>query len=332
MDLHVFAQRRKLFGVFFLHTYRFSFVSGLFSILLQLAIADIALGASISVEIWSYNMKNWTLGNCSCVAYRGLSIFASTASAYLVATVALHTLATANLEENTLARRLRRKNQDDDEEIRSSRHSLVASSDSSTPPRTMNLDYRINSSRVPVTQPAVFVWLLAISLSVPDFSLATTVELDNSVICTIVDSSRRLHLYSILALFNLFAPAMIICTAGALVIKKLKSKKLVLSQIEGRESLSALKLSLSLIVIYFVLCAPRSVLTTYYVYSTSMRGNESTLIESIHHGNANASSSIGLALSCVYLSSILVRPLLCIILLPSVRKAFSYNHGDTDNV
>lgn len=290
-----------------------------------------ALGASISTEIWSYNMKNWTLGSFSCIAYRGLSILASTASAYLVTTVALHTLATANLEEKSLARRMRRNNRDEDEEIRSSRHSLVASSDSSTPPRTMNVDYRVTSSRVPITQPTVFVWLLAISLSVPDFALATTVELDhNSVVCTIVDSSQRMHLYSILALFNLFLPSMIMCAAGALVIIKLKTKGLVLSQIEGCESISALKLSLWLIVVYFVLCAPRSVLTTYNVYSTSLRGNGSTLIESIHHGNP--SSSIGLALSCVYLSSILVRPLLCIILLPSVRKAFSYNYGDTDSV
>ncbi|KAJ8735463.1 hypothetical protein PYW07_007083 [Mythimna separata] len=232
--------------------------SGLLTIVLQLALADLILGASIGPELWSYNIKSWHFGDPGCVAYRGLNVLAATASSYLVTTIALHSLATINIEEKVIAKRIKRNEHDEDEEIRSSRHSLVTSSDSSTPPRTMNLDYRLTDRRISVTQPSVFVWVLAISLSVPEFVLATTVHHGRDVVfCTIVDTSQRLHMYSILAVFNLFLPLIIMIVAGVLVIVKLRIKK-IMSQIECFESIAALKLSLWLIVVYIVLCTPRS--------------------------------------------------------------------------
>lgn len=272
-------------------------------------------------------MQSWMLGSSGCIAYRGLNVFASTASSYLVATLALHTLAIANLEEKELVRRKRRSDQDAEDEMRSSRHSLVAGSDSSTPPRTMNLDYRVSSVSIPITQPTLFVWILSLSLSVPDFALATTVHLDqNTVICTIVDSSQRLQLYTILALLNLVLPILILCATVALVVLKLKSKS-HLNQIHRCESIASLKLSLWLLLVYLILSIPRSSLTAYNTYSTSLRVNETSLYESVLHDYK--SSSIGLAFSSTYLGSILVRPLLCIVLLPSVKRAFTSGIGDT---
>ncbi|XP_026731683.1 uncharacterized protein LOC113496609 isoform X2 [Trichoplusia ni] len=301
--------------------------SGLLTIILQLAIADFILGATIGPELWSFNTRSWVFGDPGCVAYRGLNVFASTASSYLVATIALHSLATINIEEKAITKRIKRSEQDEDEEIRSSRHSLVTSSDFSTPPRTMNLDYRLGDHRISVAQPSIFVWVLAISLSVPEFVLATTVHLDqNVVVCTIVDTSQRLHMYSILAVFNLFLPLLIMGTAGVLVIIKLKLKKL-LSQIECFESIAALKLSLWLIVVYMFLCTPRSVVTAYNIYSKSMQGNVTSLVQD------NDTAVVNIATSGAYIVSTLVRPLLSITLLPHVRKLFSFgSYTQTDNV
>lgn len=305
----------------------FVFFSGLLTIILQLALADLLLGASLGPELWSYNTRSWHFGDQGCVAYRGLNVFASTASSYLVATIALHSLATVNIEEKAIAKRIKRNEHDEDEEIRSSRHSLVTSSDSSTP-RTMNLDYRLTDRRISVTQPSVFVWVLAISLSVPEFVLATTVHLDKDVVlCTIVDTSQRLHMYSILAVFNLFLPLIIMSIAGVLVIIKLRIKK-IMSQIECFESIAALKLSLWLIVVYIVLCAPKSCVTAYNIYSKSMQGNETSLAQN------NDMTTVNVVTSSTYIVSTLVRPLLSIILLPRVRKSFSFGTyiTNTDNV
>lgn len=302
--------------------------SGLFSIILQLAITDIAVSASISPEIWSYNMRNWMLGSSGCIAYRGLNVFATTASTYLVATLALHTLATSNLEEKELLRRNRRSDQDEGNELGSSRHSLVAGSDSSTPPRTMNLDYRVSVISISIMQPTLFVWILSLSLSVPDFALATTMLLDGTVICTIVDSSQRLHLYTILALLNLVLPVLLLCATFALVVNKLKSTSRTY-QIDRCESIATLKLSLCLILVYFILSVPRSTLTACNIYFTSFAVNE-TVYESVQYNYK--SSSIGLALSSAYLGSILVRPLFCIVLLPSIKRAFTSGLRDTANV
>ncbi|XP_035449072.2 uncharacterized protein LOC118275274 [Spodoptera frugiperda] len=300
--------------------------SGLLTIILQLAVADLILGATVGPELWSYNARSWPFGQPSCIAYRGLNVFASTVSSYLVATIALHSLATINVEERA-AKRKKRNAQDEDEEIRSSRHSLVTSSDSSTPPRTMNLDYRLTDRRISVAQPSVFVWVLAISLSVPEYILATTVHQDgNIVLCTIVDNSQRLHMYSILTVLNLFLPLFIMTIAAVLVIIKLKIKK-VLSQIECFESVAALKLSLWLIVIYIVLCTPRSFVSAYHIYSKSMLGSETSLAPN------NDMTIVNVATSSTFILSTLIRPLLSIALIPRVRKSFSFgSYTSTDNV
>ncbi|PZC73577.1 hypothetical protein B5X24_HaOG209406 [Helicoverpa armigera] len=301
--------------------------TGLLTIILQLAIADFILGASIGPELWSYNSRSWDFGNHGCVAYRGLNVFASTAASYLVATIALHSLATINIEQKAIAKRMKRNAQDEDEEIRCSRHSLVTSSDSSTPPRTMNLDYRLSDRRISVTQPLVFVWVLAISLSVPEFVLATTVHLErDAVLCTIVDTSQRLHMYSMLAMFNLFLPLIIMGTAAVLVIIKLKNEK-IMSRIEYFESIAALKLSLWLIVVYMVLCSPRSIVTAFNIYSKSLQGNETSLAHTADM------TSVNVAASSTYILATLVRPLLSIVLLPRVRKTFSFgSYTSADNV
>lgn len=256
-------------------------------------------------------------------------MFATTASSYLVVTFALHTLATSNLEEKDLMRSNRRSDQDEDDEMRSSRHSLVAGSDSSTPPRTMNLDYRINAISISIIQPTLFVWILSLSLSVPDFALATTVHLDhNTAICTIVDSSQRLHLYTILALLNLVLPVLLLCATVVLVVIKLKSRS-CFNQVDRYEAIAALKLSLWLLLVYFILSVPRSSLTAYNIYINSLKDNE-TVYESEQYDYK--SSSIGLALSSTYLGSIVIRPLLCIILLPSIKRAFTSGLQETASV
>ncbi|KAJ0182623.1 hypothetical protein K1T71_001992 [Dendrolimus kikuchii] len=302
--------------------------NGLFCIILQLAIADIFLGIAVSLELWSSNARTWFFSDSGCVIYRGLHVFATTASSYFVATTALHTLATINLEEKALLRRTKRRNQDEDEEIKSSRHSLVTSSDSSTPPRTMNVDYRLTETRVSVNQPIIFVWILSMSLSIPEFVLANALHLDHGIIlCTIVDSGKRLHMYSILALINLLLPSTIMLVAGFLVFLKTRSKKII-SRIENSNIIGSLKLSLWLIIIYIILCAPRSFLSAYDIYSTSLKRDDLSFIKTTHQNDYFILMKV--SLSCAYLVSVLLRPLLCIFLLPRVRKIFSYNASRVD--
>lgn len=251
-------------------------------------------------------------------------MFTSTASQYLILAIALHTLATVNLEEKVVRRRIKRNNGEEDEEMRSSQHSLVANSDSSTPPRTMNVDYRLADTRVPVTLPTVFVWVLAASLSVPEFALASTVHVDNVVICTL-DSNHRFNMHSMLTVFNFFLPVFIMSTVSALIIVKLKSKQKPL-EVDNCESVAALKLSLWLIIVYVVLCAPHTMFSAYSVYSSSERNTAAP--DDVCHSNVK---TINLALSSSYLVATIMRPGLCIIMLPRLRSVFSHGVAK-DNV
>ncbi|CAH2102708.1 unnamed protein product [Euphydryas editha] len=300
--------------------------NGLFSIIIQLAVADfILLGTSIGPELWSYNIRTWIFGRNSCIAYRGLSIFATTASLYLTVTMALHTLSTANIEKKAMILKNKRSGGEEDEEMRSSRHSLVACSDTSTPPRTMNLDYSLADARVRVAPPCIFVWILAASLSIPEFALATTVRYEHDIIaCTLTDNSHRINMHSMVALFTLFLPALIFTCAGALIICHLKSKKL--SKIEGSDIIPALKLSICLILVYIMFCAPRSAFYVYNLYTIS----ENNKIDLGYENDTNL--FINLLLSAVYLGATLVRPLLCISVLPRLRVFFSFGFRSIDDV
>lgn len=291
-----------------------------------MAVADfILLGTSIGPELWSNNARTWIFGRLGCTAYRGLAVFTSTASLYLTVTVALHSLSTANLEKKATVARAKRNERDEDDEIRSSRHSLVASSDTSTPPRTMNVDYRLVDTRVSVAPPSIFVWVLAVSLSIPEFALATTVRHEHDVIaCTLVDTSHRINMHSMIALFNLFLPSLILSTAAALIVCQLQTKRV--SKLEGSDTISALKLSLCLIFVYLFFCAPRSMFYIYGLYSLQD-------VNKIDIGYENDTIlMINMLLSAMYLAAALLRPLLCISLLPRLRKIFSFGFRNIDEV
>lgn len=295
-------------------TYLFT---GIFSVILHLAVSDlILLGTTIAPELWSINARTWTFGNSGCVAYQGLNIFTSTASSYLIGTVTLHTLVTIRLEDRVALKRSRR-DRNEDEEMKTSQHSLVANSDSSTPPRTMNVDYRLSDTKVPVTLPTVFVWILATSLSIPEFVLSSILRQGKTLLCTI-DSSHSLNVHAMLLVFNLFLPIFIMSTMSVLIFVKLNSRKIP-HAINASESLAALKLALWFVAIYFLFCAPRSVMNAYHIYS--LKGSSSMEVNNLFKNDI--STLLKLAFSSAYLLATLVRPFLCIIILPQLRKVFS---------
>lgn len=286
-----------------------------------MAIVDLLLlGTTIAPELWSYNARSWQFGRSACIAYRGLNVFSTTASLYLITTIALHALATASLEEKE-ARLNKRDDLDDDEEIRSSRHSLVASNTST--PRTLNVDYRLTNTKIRIAPPVVFVWVLSASLSVPEFVLATTVHLDHDIVlCTLVDTSHRLNMHTLLAIFNLFLPIIIMSTSAVLITIKLKSKK---GHSQSSETFPALKLSLCLICTYVILCAPRSIVMVYSLYATSTVENEYAVEQPGY-----VLALVNLICDCLYLVATAVRPLLCIIILPVLRKVFIFGFTNSN--
>ncbi|XP_050670696.1 5-hydroxytryptamine receptor 1B-like [Leptidea sinapis] len=297
--------------------------NGIYSIIAQLTVIDsLLLCVSIAFELWSYNNRTWTFGRASCIAFRGTSVLSSTASLYLVATIALHTLATINLQEKVTAQRLKRISSDE-EETRSS-HSLVEH-EASSQPRTVLVDYRTVDT-VSVVPPSVFVWILSASLSIPEFTLSTTLRLDhNTIVCTLVDTDHRVDiLYSMLALFNFYLPTLLMSATGIILFRKFKSYRPAL--IEHVESKQALKLSLYLIVSYFVLCAPRSIFYVYGFYSISSIDDR----DSVRHNETLV--RISLVVSSLYLVAIFIRPLLCFTFLPRMRKKVSCKLYDGTDV
>lgn len=219
--------------------------------------------------------------------------------------------------EDRVAVKRSRRDRSEDEEMKTSQHSLVANSDSSTPPRTMNVDYRLSDTRLAVTLPTVFVWILAASLSIPEFVLSSTFRQGNMFFCTL-DSNHSYNVHSMLMVFNVFLPMFIMITMSVLIFVKLNSRKRP-HAINSSESSAALKLALWFVVIYFLLCAPRSVFNAYRIYSL----NESSSVQVNNLFESETTAVLRLAFSSAYMLATLVRPFLCIIILPQLRKVFS---------
>lgn len=299
--------------------------TGISSVILHLAVSDlILLGTTIGPELWSINARTWTFGNSGCVAYQGLNVFTSTASSYLIGTVTLHTLVTIRLEDKIALKRSRR-GRNEDEEMKTSQHSLVANSDSSTPPRTMNVTYRFSDTIVPVTLPTVFVWILAASLSIPEFVLSSILRQGKALLCTL-DSSHSLNVHTMLLVFSFFLPMFIMCTMSVLIVFKLKSRKTTRTTNDS-ESLSALKLALWFVMIYFLFSAPRSVMNAYHIYS--WKESSSMAVNNLFENDIT--TLLRLAFSSAYLLATLVRPFLCIIILPQLRKIFSITSNNLNS-
>lgn len=204
----------------------------------------------------------------------------------------------------------------EDEEMKTSQHSLVANSDSSTPPRTMNVDYRHSDTRVPVTIPTVFIWILSASLSIPEFVLSLILRQGKTLLCTL-DSSHSLNVHAMLLVFNLFLPLFIMTTMSVPIFIKLNSRKIP-QAINAPESSAALKLALWFVSIYVLFCAPRSVMNAYHIYSMKEPSmEENNLFEN------DITTLLRLVFSSTYLLATLIRPFLCIIILPELRKIFS---------
>ncbi|KAL4716052.1 hypothetical protein ACJJTC_002817 [Scirpophaga incertulas] len=306
--------------------------NGLSSIILQLAVADFLILTTLAgPELWHYNSRTWQFGDSWCKAYRGLSEFTSTAASYLIATIALHAIATFNAKVKILERRLKRNRELDEEEEKSSHHSLVASSDTSTPPRTMKLDYAVNTG-IAVTKPSVFIWILAASLSIPQFVLATTIDINKSTtLCTLnsKEPQHKINMSSMLAAFNLFLPAIITSVAGIVIICKLKTKKAFYC-VEISEYISNLKFSLYLILLYLTLCCPRSVVSLYHVYSNYF--SQSYFYSYKSEELDNTMTIITLLFTSIYIFASVIRPVLSLLLLPNHRSLFTRgSHKNVNN-
>lgn len=232
-------------------------LTGVFTLVLHIAISDLLTLTLVSIpEMWSHHIGTWTFGKAICVVYLGCEVFAGTSCIYFLIAMNLHALATANGAKSASS--------NDSEtqllgEMKSSQHSLVSRSGTSTPTRSNEDDIKVKSSTVPVAWPVLFVWILSASLSIPEFPLSTVIDSrSGSSSCTLIGGYHLTNMRILLSVFQMLLPFVILSSTSAMIVHKLWTTK------EKGEVDLTLKLALFLCCLFLVLSAPRFTLATFY--------------------------------------------------------------------
>lgn len=88
--------------------------------------------------------------------------------------------------------------------------------------RNVTIDYRKRKHDVSVIFPAVLVWFVGLSLSVPEFTLSSTLKFNKRyVLCTIVDVFYGKLLQILLVVFRVVIPIPLFLVSGTVVAIKL---------------------------------------------------------------------------------------------------------------
>lgn len=281
-----------------------------------MAASDIVMLSVVAVpEMWSHNHGSWRFGPDMCVIYLGFEVLAGTSLVYFLVALCLHAIATANL---TLAIKTKKEAEEelleDITEMKSSRHSLVSRSESATP--TKSADARKNKSpQVPVIFPAMLVWILSASLSVPEFALSTTIDVRSGpTICTFADGYYLTSMRLLLSIFQLLIPLPVLLVSCAVItykLNKMTKRKAEFQENLVRDSSGVLRLSLFLCCMYLVLSVPRSTLSSVHLLlGEGAEGEGLDRFKTPPLNNSHAPPSVPFTLSFFHFLASAVKPII----------------------
>lgn len=193
------------------------FFSGVLSSILQLALVDLATAYIAVIEVLGINHRTWAFPPQTCPLFLGSETLLNCLSLYLIVLFNFHVISTCNLHayelQNCKSNPLTSCDEGDSEEflVSTSRHSLS------------NRGIVKRKPYVSTLLPSIFVWLLSISLSVPEYSLAVTLKInDNYTVCTVtLETHYKQILPYLLVLFKILMPVLLVLGTFLILLVKL---------------------------------------------------------------------------------------------------------------
>lgn len=199
---------------------------------------------------------------------------------------------------------------------------LVRRSDCSTN-RCITIDYRKRKEDVTVILPSLLVWFTSLSLSIPDYTLSSTIRTNNDItICAILDLYYGKLLQILLLIFRVVIPLPLLTLSLFIMLWKLYQSKYsqrILENILTNKPYNVRQLLIFNIVL--TLCYLLTSFQRHYFYIThtinqkfSNESIDSFKVPPLH--NITNSEDVNFILSMLHYSSIVTRCLLYIFLLP----------------
>ncbi|XP_055302832.1 uncharacterized protein LOC129568673 isoform X2 [Sitodiplosis mosellana] len=295
-------------------------------ILLQLIIVDLISLIEVKWELFYINHRSW-LGSIewSCPVYLGIDALTNTAQIFFIIALNFHSISTYNLgcktvqrnkekllyyEAEALENNIRDLCDVFDESDRTCSHNSASEIENrakfhrGSHQRSIYIDYSKPKSRISVLLPIIFIWLLALSMSVPLFLFGRIIPTLNSSerICGLVVMNNTFLLQILLIKMRIVVPTLCLVLSTMHVILKLwmakekASKFLVINN-----SIDILKLALSLALIYILFSMQR-------IYGSLLFELISRPMMEFKYGKFN--KLIGITGSIIHYTSIFIRPLM----------------------
>nr|XP_022904621.1 uncharacterized protein LOC111416759 [Onthophagus taurus] len=299
---------------------------GIILIIIQLLFVDILTIILLVPEILLLHSETWIFPSNFCPPFLGGEILINSLSIYLIICLNFHVISIWNLhfhEASQGKNPLTSCNGDDSNEC------LVKKNETPTTSRNLTIDYRRKKTDVSIIFPCLLIWSVCLSLSVPQYTLATTlkVKLDgfNVTLCTVINTQYGDLLQHLLLSFKAIIPLGLLTLSFLLLIFKLYKSKTASSLSNAKNVLSTQRLIILCIMLTltcFLTFLPRNVPYVMHTLAKNKTINdvESFKIPPLH--NFYISEYEAILLAMLHYSSVPLRTLVCMVFLPTLSKFF----------
>lgn len=298
-------------------------------------------------EIWTIYNQNWMLNTIFCQLFLGSEVLVNVIIVYLHILLNFHALSTWNIQselsnnnKNPLTSRI------SDLVVTDESHECLIWSSSENPGpvspnnRTLiNIDYRHKKTSVSIIIPCILIWFSCLSLSIPEYTLSSTIDYKKHVsLCTIVDLQYTFLLRFLLIFFRDILPTPILIITFMISIYKLCYNGTSLANLKKNTSTkkfadlkNLLILSIILSAVYFVGSFQRSVIQFLHIILQKIQPHDNNLdkFKIPPLNNLLLSINCNLFLAMFHYAATCVRPIMFIVFLPSsvvkIKKCFVRN-------
>ncbi|XP_065166896.1 uncharacterized protein [Atheta coriaria] len=307
--------------------------NGTLSIITQLTSIDMFSSWICIVELLSLKNNAWTFSSELCPLFAGSETLCNTLTLYLIISLNYHTISLCNMKTPPTS------SCDASQECLV-RDVITSSSSSSTSTSGQTNLTSISTAARPVFNekqdisvviPCILIWFTCLSLSIPQFTLSSTIESYSTknvtCTCTLMDNSQIL--INLLAIFKVFIPCVLISISiGILIYKLVQSVR--------NESIPAIftkkchnivyYLIFCLVLNFLYVCTSMQRLILYAMHAYSTPSLKTARIYKLPPlFNEFTGSWIAIALCMLHYSGTFLRFLIYVFLLPKFKSILCNN-------
>jgi hypothetical protein len=293
--------------------------NGILSLILQISLVDMGSCYVAVNEILTLNQRTWYFSTDFCPFFKGMEVLVNTLIVYLLICFNFHVISLWNLHEMEIKKNNKNPLTSCNSSRDDSNECLVAKQDNTN--RLVTIDYRKRKDDISIVFPTIFIWIVSLSLSIPNFTLSSTLKLkENCTLCAVIDIYYGQVLQYSLLIFKIVLPVLLLfLTLIVLTVKLSQTSKSDIENVLTKRMCEIRKLlifGITLTTLYFLTSFQRQFFHFIHIISHSFDKNNinNFKMPPLYNNYLNKSNITYLAM--LHYSGSTLRGLLCLLILP----------------